>query len=295
MTENQSALKYVVALAQISPKLGNLSDNLSLHLRCIDRARAAGANLIVFPELSLTGYILQDLVPDIAINPLTSPFLTALLNQCREIDCVVGFVEVSDRFNYYNAAAYLSRAEIKHIHRKLYLPTYGMFDEMRFFAMGESLRTFQTGFGDMGLLICEDLWHPSTIYLYAQEGAKVVITISSSPGRGVRQGHLFQTSEGWAGLLKTTAQYYTIYNIYVNRVGFEDGAHFPGGSMVVTPQGEVVVQAKYFEEDFVLAELNLEEVGRARLFAPVLRDERLELTLRELTRIVNNRNSPQKK
>jgi len=293
MTPNQSASKYVVALAQISPKLGTLSDNLSLHLGGIDRARAAGANLIIFPELSLTGYILQDLVPDIAINPGASPVLAPLLNQCRDIDCVFGFVEVSDRFNYYNAAAYVTRGEIKHIHRKLYLPTYGMFDEMRFFGMGENLRTFQTRFGDMGLLICEDLWHPSTIYLHAQDGAKVVITISSSPGRGVRQGHLFQTSEGWASLLKTTAQFYTIYNIYVNRVGFEDGAHFPGGSTVVNPQGEVVVQAKYFEEDFVLAEIDLDEVRRARLFAPVLRDERLELTLRELTRIITKRNSTQ--
>jgi predicted amidohydrolase len=293
MTPNQSTRKYVVALAQISPKLGTFSDNLGLHLSSIDRARAAGANLIVFPELSLTGYILQDLVPDIAINPGTSNALAPLLNQCRDIDCVIGFVEVSDRFNYYNAAAYVTQGEIKHIHRKLYLPTYGMFDEMRFFALGESLRTFETRFGDMGLLICEDLWHPSTIYLHAQEGAQVVTTISSSPGRGVRHGPLFQSSEGWTNLLKTTAQFYTLYNIYVNRVGFEDGAHFPGGSMVVGPQGEVVAQAKYFEEDFVIAEIDLDEVRRARLFAPVLRDERLELTLRELTRLINKRNSSQ--
>jgi len=286
-------MKYVVALAQTSPKLGTLPDNLDLHVRLIERARTAGANLIVFPELSLTGYILQDLVPDIAINPYSAPVLEPLLGQCQDIDCVFGFVEVSDRFNYYNAAAYVTRGAIRHIHRKLYLPTYGMFDEMRFFALGEDLRTFETCFGDMGLLICEDLWHPSTIFLHAQEGAKVVITISSSPGRGVRQNHLFQSSEGWTNLLKTTAQFYTIYNLYVNRVGFEDGAHFPGGSMVVSPQGEIVAQAKYFEEDLVVTEIDLEEIRRARLFAPVLRDERLELTLRELTRIINKRNSPQ--
>jgi len=286
-------MKLVVALSQISPKLGNLSDNLDLHLRCIARARAAGADLIVFPELSLTGYILQDLVPDIAINLRAASVIQPLLNGCQDIDCAFGFVEISDRFNYYNAAAYVSGGEIKHVHRKLYLPTYGMFDEMRFFALGESLRTFETRFGNMGILICEDLWHPSTIYLHAQEGANLVITISSSPGRGVRHGPLFQTSEGWTSLLKTTAQFYTIYNLYVNRVGFEDGAHFPGGSMVVNPQGEVVAQAKYFEEDLALAELDSEEVRRARLFAPVLRDERLELTLRELTRIINKRNSPQ--
>src|SRR5207249_864089 len=163
-------MKYTVALAQISPKLGTLSDNLNLHLDCIERARSAGANMIVFPELSLTGYILQDLVPDIALNPQATSVLRPLLERCRDIDCVFGFVEVSDHFNYYNAAAYVSRGEIKHVHRKLYLPTYGMFDEMRFFAMGESLRTFETPLGEMGMLICEDLWHPSTIYLHAQEG-----------------------------------------------------------------------------------------------------------------------------
>ncbi len=285
-------MKIIVALAQISPKLGTLSANLELHLHWIERARKAGANLVIFPELSMTGYILQDLVPDIAISPHSSKVLQSLLDCCHDISCVFGFVEVTESYNYYNAAAYVSGGKIQHIHRKLYLPTYGMFDEMRFFAMGETLRTFNTPLGDMGLLICEDLWHPSTIYLHAQDGAVAVITISCSPGRGVRKGSLFSTSEGWENLLKTTAQFHTIYNIYVNRVGFEDGAHFPGGSMVVNPSGEVVAQAKYFEEDFVLTEIDTEEVRRARLFAPVLRDERLELTLRELTRIAKKHNTP---
>jgi predicted amidohydrolase len=284
-------MQFSVALAQLAPKLGNLADNLEQHLHWIEKARNAGADLIVFPELSLTGYILQDLVPDIALE-LPSPRLQPLLDRCHDIDCVFGFVEVSKHFNYYNAAAYASDRRIQHIHRKLYLPTYGMFDEMRFFAMGESLRTFQTRFGEMGLLICEDLWHPSTIYLHAQDGANVVITISCAPGRGVREGSLFSTSQAWENLLKTTAQFHTVFNIYVNRVGFEDGAHFPGGSLVVTPAGQVIAQAKYFEEDFVLARLDVEEVRRARLFTPVLRDERLELTLRELTRISQKRNAP---
>ena len=285
-------MKLTVALAQISPKLGILPANLELHLRWLERARTAGANLVIFPELSMTGYILQDLVPDIAISPHSSKAFQPVLDCCHDISCVFGFVEVTESYNYYNAAAYVSGGRIQHIHRKLYLPTYGMFDEMRFFAMGETLRTFNTPLGDMGLLICEDLWHPSTIYLHAQDGAVAVITISCSPGRGVRKGSLFSTSEGWENLLKTTAQFHTIYNIYVNRVGFEDGAYFPGGSMVVNPSGEVVAQGKYFEEDFVLAEIDTEEVRRARLFAPVLRDERLELTLRELTRIAKKRNMP---
>jgi predicted amidohydrolase len=283
-------MKYTVALAQISPKLGTLAGNLPAHQQAIEKAKQAGADLVIFPELSLTGYILQDLVPDIAINPYQASILKPLLQQCQGIACIFGFVEVSSRFNYYNAAAYVAEGEIRHIHRKLYLPTYGMFDEMRFFALGENLRTFQTPFGEMGLLICEDLWHPSTVFLQAQDGARAVITISASPGRGAREDDLLQSSESWINLLKATAQFYTVYNIYVNRVGFEDGAHFPGGSMVVNPSGEIVSQGRYFEEDLVMASLDLEEVRRARLFAPVLRDERLDLTMRELARIINKRN-----
>ena len=282
-------MKFRVALAQIAPRLGDLKANLQQHLHWVARARAAGADLIVFPELSLTGYILQDLVSDLAL-PLPSEELQPLLEACQDIDCVFGLVEVSSRFNFYNAAAYISGGQVAHIHRKLYLPTYGMFDEMRFFGMGENLRSFRTRFGTMGLLICEDLWHPSTIFLHAQDGASVVLTVSCSPGRGVRQGTgLFSTSVGWEHLLQATAQFHTVFNVYVNRVGFEDGVNFPGGSMIVSPSGEIVLRAKYFEEDFVLAELDMDDVRRARLFTPVLRDERLDLTLRELTRIIKER------
>ncbi len=283
--------KFTVALAQVSPKLGLLSENLQLHLDTIRRAKSEGADLVVFPELSLTGYILQDLVPDVAIDPLNAPNLQPLLQGCRDIACVFGFVEVSDRYNYYNAAAYVSEGRIQHVHRKLYLPTYGMFDEMRFFAMGEKLRTVQTPFGPLGLLICEDLWHPSTLYLHAQDGARVIVTLSSSPGRGVRTDAGFQTSQGWEILLKSLSQFYTVYNLYTNRAGIEDGAYFPGGSMVVGPVGEVVARSQTSGEDLVLARLDLEEIRRARLFTPVLRDERLDLTLRELTRIAHQRSS----
>jgi len=278
-----------VALAQISPKLGNLSSNIDLHCAWIERAHAAGAELIVFPELSLTGYILQDLVPDLGISASQVTVLQPLLDRSQKIACIIGYVEVSDNFNFYNSAAYVSEGKINHIHRKLYLPTYGMFDEKRFFAQGEALRTFQTSWSDLGILICEDLWHPSTIHLLALDGAAAVIVPSCSPGRGVRGENLFATSEGWENLLKATAQFHTVYNIYVNRVGFEDGVHFPGGSMVIDPSGKVVAQAKYFEEDLLLYELDLEEVRRARLFTPVLRDERIELTLRELQRIADKR------
>ncbi|MFN8005586.1 MAG: nitrilase-related carbon-nitrogen hydrolase [Terriglobia bacterium] len=277
-------------MAQLSPKLGNLRSNIDQHCAWIERARAAGAELIIFPELSLTGYILQDLVPDLAIPTSQTAILNPLLELTKDIACIFGYVEVSDNFNFYNSAGYAHQGRISHVHRKLYLPTYGMFDEKRFFAQGESLRTFSGDWGELGILICEDLWHPSTLQLLALEGAAAVIIPSCSPGRGIREDNLFATSEAWENLLRTTAQFQTVYNIYVNRVGFEDGAHFPGGSMIVDPSGLVVARAKYSEEELLLHEIDMEEVRRARLFTPILRDERIELTLRELTRIGVKRN-----
>ena len=286
-------MKFSVAMAQLAPKLGNFSDNVEAHLRWVEKARSAGANLVVFPELSLTGYILQDLVPEIAVPLPHATRLQPLLDACRGIDCVFGFVEVSSNFNYYNAAAYVSDGKILHVHRKLYLPTYGMFDEMRFFAMGENLRTFQTQFGELGLLICEDLWHPSTDRSACpgrRQGGDH--DPRAGPGRGVREGQLFATSQGWG---KPSQDHVPVPHGVQHRRqpgAPKDGAHFPGGSMVVGPSGEVVAQAKYFEEDFVVAALDIEEVRRARLFTPVLRDERLELTLRELSPIAAKRNEP---
>ena len=118
-----------------------------------------------------------------------------------------------------------------------------------------------------------------------------MVTLSSSPGRGVRANEAFQTSQGWETLLKALSQFYTVYNVYTNRAGIEDGAYFPGGSMVVGPGGEVIAQSHTSGEDLILAQLDLEEIRRARLFTPVLRDERLDLTLRELTRIAHQRSS----
>src|SRR5262245_27452285 len=123
-------LNRTVALAQIAPKLGHVRANLTRHLEIIDRARAAGADLVVFPELSLTGYDLQDLVPEVAVSR-DAEVLTRLAQASRDIDLVVGFVEEDPQHRFYNAAAYLSAGAVVHVHRKLHLPTYGLFQEGR--------------------------------------------------------------------------------------------------------------------------------------------------------------------
>jgi NAD+ synthase (glutamine-hydrolysing) len=157
-----------IALAQINTRLGDLTSNLDHHLRLAAEAQQNSADLLVFPELSLTGYSLQDLVPQVALLPTKEdPIFKHLLEASQKIDLVVGFVEEDARNRFYIASGYLSRGEILHIHRKVHLPTYGIFDEKRFLACGDTFRAFDTRFGRVGLLICEDFWHISSPYLLA--------------------------------------------------------------------------------------------------------------------------------
>jgi predicted amidohydrolase len=284
-------MKFTVALAQIKPVLGDLERNLEIHRDYIARAVERGSDLIVFPELSLTGYYLEDLVPDVALDPHRSDVFARLAehSDVHDIDIVVGFVEVSEDFRFFNAAAYLSQGEVRYVHRKLYLPTYGMFDEGRYLAPGERLRAFETRWGRMGMLICEDMWHPSTSYLLAQDGAQVIVCLSAGPGRGVRQEEKLGSTRAWETITRAASQAYMVYTLYVNRVGFEDGAFFSGGSEVVDPFGRSVVRAAEPDEALLTADLDRREIRRARTFYPLLRDERLDLTLRELKRIYAER------
>ena len=161
-----------LALAQIDTKLGDVQANLDKHLTLVDEARKQKADLLIFPELSLTGYVLQDLVPAVSHKPVAEdPVFKPLLKASRDLDLVVGFVEEDARHRFYIASAYLSGGRVLHVHHKVYLPTYGLFDEGRFFAWGDTVRAFDTRFGRMGLLVCEDFWHASPPYLLWLDGA----------------------------------------------------------------------------------------------------------------------------
>ena len=175
-------MRIKLGLAQIYPKLGDLEHNLALHLDYVRQAQAQGVNLLVFPELSLTGYQVQDLAPEVAIaSDAGDEVFGALLEASAEIDIVVGFVHRDQRNRFYIANAYLSAGEALHVHHKLYLPTYAMFDDSRYFAQGNSVRAFDTRFGRLGMLICEDFWHVSPAYLLWLDGADILILNSSSP------------------------------------------------------------------------------------------------------------------
>ncbi len=277
-----------VGLAQIYPRLGDLEANLQKHLDVIDEAAARGADLVVFPELSLTGYVLQDLTYEVAIRPAPDhPILRPLLEASHRLDVVVGFVEMDERGRYYTAGAYLSGGRLLHRHRKVYLPTYGMFDEGRDMAPGDQVRAFNTRFGRFGLLICEDFWHVSPPYLLWLDGAEVLILTSASPGRGLGVAGKLGSAR-WVELVNQAyASLFTVFVIHVNRAGFEDGQNFWGGSTIFDPNGDLVVQGPYFDEALVLASIDLDQIRRTRVRLPLLRDERPALVFRELQRILS--------
>jgi len=274
-------MDFTIALGQIKPKLGCVADNLSLIEEQTARAIHDKAELIVFPELALTGYFLKDLVPDVALS-LASPEIARLKRLSADIAIAVGFVEATTDYRFFNSAIFLDKGEIVHLHRKVYLPTYGLFDEQRYLARGDRFRAFDSRFGRLGMLICEDLWHLSAPYILAMHGATTLICLSSSPGRGLTDDEQLGSTIAWQRLTATTATFLNARVLYCNRVGYEDGINFWGGSEAVGPCGTAVSRGKMLEEDLVLATLKEGELRRERILSPLMRDENLDLTIREL-------------
>ena len=234
---------------------------------------------------------------------LDDPRLAPLLEVSRRIDLVFGMVLRSEDFRYYNSAVYLAAGEVQHVHRKVYLPTYGMFDEQRYFAAGDRVRAFSVGGASTGMLVCEDMWHLSTPYLLFVQGASLLVCISASPGRGVLADPDVErglgSAESWGDLCRTVAQFSGAYVAYCNRVGYEDGVYFWGGSEVFGPDGRRLAAAQGAEvkqgepvppgDQLLFVDIDIREVERQRVITPLLRDEKVDFTLRELERVWDER------
>jgi predicted amidohydrolase len=280
-----------IVLAQLAPRLGALDDNLARHHEVLEEARAKGADLVVFPELGLTGYQLQDLAGEVAMR-LDDPRLSRLAAATRGTSAVVSFVEESADHRLFIAAALLEDGETRHVHRKLHLPTYGLFDERRFFASGDVLRAVPSRLGvGVGIGVCEDFWHLPVAQLLALDGAQVLVNVSSSPGRDLAATNEvgLGTATSWRTLMRTYAQLTTSFVIFVNRVGIDESISFWGGSEVLSPAGDTLFSAPFFDEGVFTCDINLADVRRERIALPLLRDERLELQHRELGRIIAER------
>jgi predicted amidohydrolase len=280
-----------IALAQIAPRLGLFDENLAVHHELLRRARDDGAGLIVFPELGLTGYLLQDLAAEVAIR-LDDPRLAELAEETEGCSAIVSFVEESGDHRLFIAAALLEDGRIRHVHRKLFLPTYGLFDERRFFAAGDVLRATPSRVGvGIGLAVCEDFWHLSVPSLLALDGAQILVNVSSSPGRDLASTNEvgLGTATSWQTLIRTYAQLTTSFVVFCNRVGVDESISFWGGSEVIAPSGEALFTAPLFEEGLFSVDVELADVRRERVALPLLRDERPEWAVRELSRIVAER------
>jgi predicted amidohydrolase len=280
-----------IALAQIAPALGQLDENVAAHIELLREAKGRGADLVVFPELGLTGYLLQDLAAEVAMR-LDDPRLGELAAAAEGMSAVVSFVEESADHRLFIAAALIEEGRIRHVHRKLFLPTYGLFDERRFFAAGDLLRATPSRLGvGIGLAVCEDFWHLTVPQLLALDGAQILINVSSSPGRDLAATNEvgLGTATSWRNLMRTYAQLTTSVVVFCNRVGVDESISFWGGSEVIAPNGQALFSAPLFTEGLFVVEVPLADVRRERLALPLLRDERPELQVRELSRIVAER------
>lgn len=275
-------------MAQVSPRLGDLGKNLDRHLEFVEKARRKKTDLIIFPELSLTGYTLMDLVPEVAVEPARDPHFRKLVAASRSIDIVAGFLEETEKGLYANSAAYLAGGKIVHIHRKVFLPTGGMFEEAKFFGRGRNFRAFPTSYGKTGLMICRDFLSYGACYLLFADGVDLLIVISAAPGRGMTEKDAFATSRMWELMGEAVSFFSTAFVLYCNRVGIEDGKIFAGGSFIFGPDGRRLAKAAEMEEEIIIADLRLEDLRSARKKWTFKRDEQPEIILHALERIVRD-------
>jgi predicted amidohydrolase len=280
-------MKYTLAVAQIDPVLGDLRRNVQKHAEFTERARARGSALVLFPELSLTGYTVRDMNMELALNlGEDRSLIEPLVDLSRSgISIVAGGIEEDAKFGIYNAAFLFEEGNVRVVHRKIYPPTYGMFEEMRYFARGKSVRAFDTKQGRLGVLICEDFWHISLPYLLALDGAEAILGLVASPTRIGPEEPEFNSPVVNSENYRVYARMLSVHLAVANRVGFEDGVNFWGGSQVVLPGGETLVTAKTFEEDLIVTEIDDQAIRQARRASRHFLDEDPGLVAGELSRM----------
>lgn len=258
-----------LALAQINPTVGDFAGNAAKIIAHIERARAAGADVVALPELSLTGYPPEDLLLKPQFIEANLKALDEIVAASREITTIVGFVAKTT--DIHNAAAVICDGQLKGVYHKTYLPNYGVFDEYRYFKAGEAAPVFVYGEVPIGVNICEDIWYPGgPTQIQALAGAQVIINISASPyyaGKGRDRERM----------LATRAEDNAVALAYVNLVGGQDELVFDGDSLVIDERGQVIARGKMFEEDLIIVNINAERVFNERLHDPRRRQEKLDV------------------
>jgi len=275
-------MKVHIAAIQLKPKKGDYAFNIGQigdAFEQIEEERLP-VDVITLPETATSGYFLQGGVHEVArpqevvFADLQAEYTRRLGPDAPERDIVVGFYELFEG-NYYNSYLYATlgggAAGIRHTHRKFFLPTYGVFDEERFVSRGSTIEAFATRFGRVAMLICEDLWHSITGTIAALKGAKILYVGVASPGRGFA-GERVENLSKWRVLIANTADEHGIFVVSTNLVGFEGGKGFIGGSAIVGPFGNVLVEGPVAQEGIVLGVLDMEDIDIARANSPILAD-----------------------
>ncbi len=268
-----------VSLAQVDCALGDVAANVEKAAETLAHARSEGAQLVVFPELSLTGYTMSHSGDDVA-RAVDDDELGALAAAADGMGVVVGFAEAG-RLHTYDSAAYLQGGAVRHVHRKLYLPTYDIWEERKHFTPGDGIRAFDTPWGCAAVMICGDAWQPALAAVAVQDGARVLVVPAASTARKP------DIQADWRDICRFYARMLECFVVFVNRVGEEPGLHFWGGSSIHDPYGECVAEAPMWEEALVTAELDLTAVRRRRREMPLVKEARLGMLRRELDRLVN--------
>jgi predicted amidohydrolase len=270
-----------VAIVQSKPRKGRYLENLGELQEIFAQLGASdeAPDLVVLPEAALTGYFLEGAVYELALsaerfaNDIAQAWRNA--NPGKHVDIVAGFYENAEG-TYYNSAIYLEvdakTTRVRHVHRKMFLPTYGVFDEERFLSRGRRLQVFETRYGTMSMLICEDLWHAIMPTIAAIKGARILIVPSAAPGRGIEEDDELGSIARWKEILHATAAEHGVYIAYAGLAGFEGGKGMTGSSRVVNPYGRTIVQAPALGAHIVRAAIDLREIDLARATLPLLGD-----------------------
>ncbi|MEM2147569.1 MAG: carbon-nitrogen hydrolase family protein [Candidatus Bathyarchaeia archaeon] len=262
---------FKVALAQISCKRGDKKANIEKIRNKAESAKHQGAELVIFPELSLTGYTIRDELYELAEKiPGSSTGAIEKIAKELKMHIVFGMPELSEKTKatIYNTAVLIGPRGFIGKYRKMHLPTHSVFEEKRYFRPGYHVEAFETEIGKLGLIICYDIFFPEVSRMARLEGAQMIICISASPA--VRRA-FFET------LTAARAIENTAFLAYVNLVGIEDGLQFWGGSRLIAPSGKIIAKAKYDEEDFVIGDVNYADIKPVETFVPTLKDLRPEL------------------
>ncbi len=263
--------KIKIALAQISSKRENKEANFQKIEKLTVKAKEQGAELAIFPEMSLTGYVVHDQFYELAETiPGPTVVKAEALAKKTGMHLIFGMPELSEKTQatVFNTAVFVGPKGLIGKYRKMYLPTHSVFEEKRYLRPGYQTAAFQTDIGNIGLCICYDIFFPEVVRLTRLNGAQLIVCISASPA--VRRSY-FET------LTCARAIENTAYVAYVNLAGVQDGLQFWGGSRLVSPNGDVLAKAKYDEEDFLTCEVDFSDLRTAETFIPTLRDLRPEL------------------